>query len=91
MSPQEKAKELIDKFRPYVDSEIAGETNFEYSKEQETTMALKCALIVVDEIIDEIKVNKRIDWLYERKGGEEFLVYWYAVRDNLNFHNIVFN
>ena len=49
-----KAKELIDKFRSYVDSEIPGEKNFEFSKRQETIMAKKCAIVVVDEILKNI-------------------------------------
>ena len=80
MTPEEKAIKLIDKFRPFVNTEIAGETDFVYSKDQETLMAKKCALIVANEIIDEIKRDRKIDWLYERIDGEEFLGYWYAVR-----------
>lgn len=51
MKAKQKAKQLIEKFRPYVDTEIAGENNFEYSKQQETIMAAKCALIAVSECI----------------------------------------
>lgn len=43
----------------------------------------ECALFVVNEIIDEIKIGKRMDWIHERKDGEEFLVYWYAVKESL--------
>ena len=83
MEPKEKAIELIDKFRPYVDSEIAGETNFQFSKEQETSMAKKCALVAVYEILQS---NPTI------KGTSEDLVtqivqtkaYWYRVIEALN-------
>ena len=46
-----KARELVDKFRPLVDSEIDGETCLVFSLEQQTLNAKKCALITVDAIL----------------------------------------
>jgi hypothetical protein len=40
---EQKAEQLIDKFRKYVDSE-GGETSFTYSKRQETKNATQCAI-----------------------------------------------
>jgi hypothetical protein len=51
MEPKEKAKQLVDKFRKYVDTDFAGDKGFEYSKEAETYHAKQCALIAVDYII----------------------------------------
>jgi len=48
MNPKEKAKELVNKFRNYVDSDIAGETSFVYSHERESEYSKKCALICIE-------------------------------------------
>ena len=45
------ANDLINKFRPFVDSEVAGEDHFVFSLEQQTINAKKCALVAVKEII----------------------------------------
>ena len=45
---EEKAKELVQKYRKYVDGEIAGEKDFVFSKKQETKQAKQCALICVE-------------------------------------------
>lgn len=50
MTPKDKARELVDKFSPYVDSEIAGEEDFEYSYEEKLRNAKSCANICVIEI-----------------------------------------
>jgi hypothetical protein len=52
MTQKEKAKQLVDKFRKYVDTDFAGDKGFEYSKEAETYHAKQCALIAVDEILE---------------------------------------
>ena len=90
MEPRNKAEELFNKYYNFVSgwtttkvSDIAISANYE-GEEMRIGRAKQCALIAVNEIIDEIKNDKRIDWLHERKGGEEFLIYWYAVRDYLN-------
>ena len=49
MTPKEKAKELVDKFYPFTYSAInAPKIN------QKQSDAVKCALVEVDEIIDEL-------------------------------------
>lgn len=83
MTPKEKAIELVDNFRNYVDSEIAGDQTFEYSKEQETSLSKKCALIVVDEILLEISHGRKLDWIRERKKGQEYIVYWNEVKEEI--------
>lgn len=47
-----KANELIEKFRPLVYSEIAGENGFCFSRDEQTKNAKKCALISVTECIE---------------------------------------
>lgn len=44
MTPKEKAKELVDDFRPYCGGYTGGKINKEFARH--------CALIVVDEIIN---------------------------------------
>ena len=51
MMLKEEAKELIDKFRKYVDCDLSGENGFEYSKDAETYNAKQCALISINLII----------------------------------------
>lgn len=90
MTPQDKAKELVKQFYNFVSGWTSTNRPDENpsaqyeGEEMKIGRAKQCALIAVDEIIDEIKIDRRIDWLHERKGGEEFVVYWYAVRDSLN-------
>lgn len=66
---KEKAKELVDKFRKHVDCDLSGEDGFEYSKDAETYNAKQCALIAVDEVLNNYYKNhfqngKKIDfWL----------------------------
>lgn len=59
----EKAKTtailLVDKFRKYVDSDIAGEESFVFSKMQETANAKQCALIACD-----LKMQGENPWEY---------------------------
>ena len=48
-TPKEKAKELVDKYRTYI---RAGD-KYEYlDSEDEVHLAIKCTLILVDEILD---------------------------------------
>lgn len=74
MLPNQKAKELVDKFRPFVDSEICGEQQFEYSKEQETNLSKKCALIVCDVILKDVGAE---DWENDQMTDSN---YWQYVR-----------
>ncbi len=58
---EEKADELIDKFRKYVDSE-GGETSFTYSKRQETKNATKSAIQSVNHTIEVLEsIKHQID------------------------------
>ena len=57
---EQKAEQLIDKFRSYVDSEIDGETSFTYSKRQETKNATQCAIQSVKHAIYIIKKLKKV-------------------------------
>jgi len=70
MTPKEKAIDLYDKF---IDSyDLFGKR-----------IANECALIAVDEILQEIRYNKKIDWLIERRNGEEYITYWLEVKQEL--------
>lgn len=40
--------ELIEKFRSLVNSEVSGKEYFEFSKDEETKNATKCAIIAVE-------------------------------------------
>lgn len=76
MIPQEKAQELVDKYRTYI---RAGD-KYEYlDPEDEVHLAIKCALIAVDEIL--IENSKR--------GGKndeiiEYEPYWQEVQQQLS-------
>ena len=76
MTPKEKANELIEKFKPNVycysgsgmlTNTYDERTAFHYSK--------KCAIIAVDEIIDELKREPYTN--YER------IVFWQSVKTEL--------
>lgn len=84
MSPEEKAKYLIQKFTPFVHGYIGSSmlSNFEYP-EQILSQAKKVATFVVDEILHEVKYGVNLDWLPERKGGEDFLEYWENVKKEI--------
>lgn len=86
MTPNEKAKLLVDKFRNYIDSEINGEQQFEYSKEQETNLSKKCALIVVSEIEEALKITTghlTIKPLLERQELQMDFEYWENVKTEI--------
>ena len=71
MTPKEKALELYNKFRneiPVMSANVRGK---------------RIALIAVDEIIGEISTNRKFDWINERNGGEEFIVYWKEVKSEI--------
>lgn len=70
-TPKEKAKELIDKFFDYVEA---------MTSNQQNENAKQCALICVDEIIEELDaynrhggLNGRINFLIEVKSEIEKL------------------
>lgn len=74
MDTKDKAIELVNKYRKFVDCEIAGFSQFEFSKEQETANAKECALITVNSIIDE----------WEKEGDRKAkLYYWSQVKSEI--------
>ena len=72
MTPKEKANELIEKFMLYSckKTEISKETmQYEYSYKIKRDLAIQCAIIAVDEIIDELKRESAYrDWETDRKS-----------------------
>ena len=70
MTPKEKAKELVDKFRKYVDD---GRHNGFYSGEITFENQKQCALIAVDEILNEY-------WSHDTKREK----FWQEVRNEIN-------
>ena len=84
MTPKEKAKELVDKFEPYVirytQDDVVGYLDqetpiLEYQKQ--------CALIAVDEIIGQWEI---IDVYLANGNGElnQNLKYWYTVKKEID-------
>lgn len=67
MTAKEKANELLNKYVS-IDNDIFCSVNYPYSKQ--------CAIIAVDEIIDELKRDPYTN--YER------IVFWKAVKTELN-------
>ena len=53
MTPKQKATEFTAKFINLVASEISGKDGFEFCKDTQVNNAKKCALICVDEMIEE--------------------------------------
>ena len=78
LSPREKAKELIESFSSYVDSEIAGEKRFEFSREKKILNQKECALKVWDEITYVLNEMRE-------EGNEHPLMeeYWYNVGSSI--------
>ena len=58
MTPKEKAKELIEMFIFFASNEGTTEDGFIYSDEMQMFNAKQCALIAVDEIINNNKILK---------------------------------
>ena len=78
MTPKEKAKELVDKFEPYVirytQDDVVGYLDqetpiLEYQKQ--------CALIAVDEIIKETKLHDKTIYQHGRTA------YWQEVKQEI--------
>jgi hypothetical protein len=69
MTPKEKAKELFDKFLMQI-------PNNEMSLEYEAS--IQCALIAVDEIIDNWKSEATIQYPYGL-----VINYWYKVKEEI--------
>ena len=81
MSEKEKAQELVEKFKDYVHGYIGSSmlSNNEYP-ELILSQAKKVATIVVDEILQEIRLGQKLDWIQERREGQEYIVYWAKVK-----------
>lgn len=75
MAPKEKAIELFKKM--FQVPSINGTCKMFKSE------AKQCALIAVDEILFEVSHNIKMDWIPERKDGEEFTVYWQQVKTEI--------
>ena len=87
MSPKEKAKELVDRFREFADG-----TNPEtdrYSPNIEKQKAKQCALIAVDEIILSRKNDSQFDDTLWAGGSDMYtmhpmyLNYWQEVKQEI--------
>lgn len=76
LSPEEKIKELIEKFKPHIKVFTDHYGNEDKTK---TNMAAKqCALILCDEMLDEHDFKFTIKWNITRT------TYWQQVKDYLN-------
>ena len=69
MIPKEKAKELIEMFIFFASNEGTTEDGFIYSDEMQMFNAKQCALVAVDEILNEYWSHdtKRRNWWQEVK------------------------
>ena len=72
MTPKEKAKELVEKFK-----ELRNYSSYAYSLCNAT--ATQCSIIAVDEIIDELK--------REPYSNYERIVFWQSVKNELETLN----
>jgi hypothetical protein len=70
MTPKEKAKELIEMFIFFASNEGTTEDGFIYSDEMQMFNAKQCALIAVDEILNECLSLKEEFWEEIRKEIE---------------------
>jgi hypothetical protein len=76
MSPEEKAKELVEKYRGVAHSDFHNQTGYDEAQREENQK--QCALIAVDEILKE---NERINL-----GGEfptPLTNYWQEVKKEI--------
>jgi hypothetical protein len=84
MTTKEKAQELVEKFLPHMYCYMgSGMLSNDYDLKVATDNAKKCALFVVDEILQEINHGKKLDWIKERKSGQEYIVYWATVKADI--------
>lgn len=72
MTPKEKAKELIEMFIFFASNEGTTEDGFIYSDEMQMFNAKQCALIAVDEILEEC-VQLKVEYWEEVKEQIETL------------------
>ena len=78
MTPKEKAEELVNKFKEFVNGYVGSSmlTNTEYY-EIILLNAKQCAIIAVDEIL-EIEY-----WQYMESGGKQEQIYWQEVKQEI--------
>jgi hypothetical protein len=74
MTPKEKAKELVEKYRKYVDD---GRHNGFYSGEITFNNQKQCALITVDELLNNFLSNTTT------KYGKERYHFWQEVKQEI--------
>ena len=76
MTPAEKAKELVNKFRDYAHGEDP-DNDYRYSPAIEKANAIQCALILVDEMLNNFLSNKTTDY------GAERYHFWQQVKQEI--------
>ena len=74
MTPKEKAQELVEMFICLASDEETTENGFVYSEEMRKFNAKQCALIAVDEIINNDGFTRHDDYLTE---------YWQEVKQEI--------
>jgi hypothetical protein len=83
MTPQEKAKELVNKFYPRA-------TSYSLDRKNQNQNAKQCALIAVDEIIESRKDDSRFDdtlfqiTTHYITPHPMYLTYWQEVKQEIN-------
>ena len=78
LSPKEKAKELVDKFEPYVIRYTQGDVVGYLDQETPILEYQKqCALIAVDEMIKETKLHDKTIYQHGRTA------YWQEVKQEI--------
>ena len=74
MTPEMKAKELVEKFKPYADRGL------EDNDSNELTSAKQCALICVDEIL----ASEQTAYPHQKiETGQVFKDYWLSVKSEI--------
>jgi hypothetical protein len=85
MSPQEKAKELVDQFM-----DLSEEQEYNTPRYMTKEMAIQCALIAVNEIIESREDDGAFDDTRSVIGSEYYslhpmyLTYWEQVKEEIN-------
>ena len=79
MTPKEKAKELVAKFKSNVYKKAFANTDFMYDRYYglDDDMSIQCALIAVDEILNVINKNDVDIW------DIDILKYWREVKQEI--------
>jgi len=86
MTPQEKATELVEKFKPYVNGYVGSSmlTNTEYP-ESILRKAKECARIVANEMIDRLTWHTGASDLGNTIIAED-IEYWYEVLQSIKYN-----